>query len=106
MMVLPSLAKTKDQSNNLIVCGGNQECFDGHLDIYFAGFGAVAEGPLLDSRGSWLFSARGIISTWSSKRFPPPVLFVRWLRTIAAQNVFLIPGHKTATGSAHCAICR
>jgi len=37
---------------------GNRNEFDGQLDLNFAGFGGVAEGPLLNNKGSWLFSAR------------------------------------------------
>ncbi|MBU1101168.1 MAG: TonB-dependent receptor [Bacteroidetes bacterium] len=37
---------------------GNREEFDGQLDLNFAGFGGVAEGPLFGSKGSWLISAR------------------------------------------------
>ncbi|HEX9652129.1 MAG TPA: TonB-dependent receptor [bacterium] len=37
---------------------GNRDEFDGQLDLNFAGFGGVAEGPLFAQRGSWLFSAR------------------------------------------------
>lgn len=37
---------------------GNRQEFDGQLDLNFAGFGGVAEGPIFNQRGSWLFSAR------------------------------------------------
>lgn len=37
---------------------GNREEFDGQLDLNFAGFGAVAEGPLGGGRGSYLASFR------------------------------------------------
>jgi hypothetical protein len=37
---------------------GNPDEFDGQLDLNFAGFGGVAEGPLFDNKGSWLFSVR------------------------------------------------
>ena len=37
---------------------GNHSEFDGQLDLNFAGFGGVAEGPLPKDKGSWLFSAR------------------------------------------------
>jgi hypothetical protein len=37
---------------------GNREEFDGQLDLNFAGFGFVGEGPFLNKKGSWLFSAR------------------------------------------------
>jgi hypothetical protein len=37
---------------------GNREKFDAQLDLNFAGFGGVAEGPLFKNNGSWLFSAR------------------------------------------------
>jgi hypothetical protein len=37
---------------------GNRSEFDGQLDLNFAGFGAVAEGPLFHGKGSWLVSAR------------------------------------------------
>jgi len=37
---------------------GNRSEFDGQLDLNFAGFGVVAEGPLFDNKSSWLFSAR------------------------------------------------
>ncbi len=36
---------------------GNREEFDGQLDLNFAGFGGVFEGPL-GKKGSWMFSAR------------------------------------------------
>ncbi|NOZ62575.1 MAG: TonB-dependent receptor, partial [Calditrichaeota bacterium] len=37
---------------------GNRNEFDGQLDLNWAGFGGVAEGPLFSEKGSWLFSAR------------------------------------------------
>jgi len=37
---------------------GNREEFDAQLDLNFAGFGGVAEGPLFNGKASWLFSAR------------------------------------------------
>jgi len=37
---------------------GNREEFDGQLDLNFAGFGFVAEGPWFKKHGSWLVSAR------------------------------------------------
>ena len=37
---------------------GNTREIDGQLDFNFAGFGGVAEGPLFNQKGSWLFSAR------------------------------------------------
>ena len=37
---------------------GNRREFDAQLDLNFAGFGGVAEGPLAGGRGSWLVSAR------------------------------------------------
>jgi hypothetical protein len=37
---------------------GNRSEFDGQLDLNFSGFGGVAEGPLFNNKGSWLFSAR------------------------------------------------
>jgi hypothetical protein len=37
---------------------GNRNEFDGQLDLNFAGFGGVAEGPLGSGRGAWLLSAR------------------------------------------------
>jgi len=37
---------------------GNRSEFDGQLDLNFAGFGGVAEGPLSGGRGSWLLSIR------------------------------------------------
>lgn len=37
---------------------GNRNEFDGQLDLNFAGFGGIAEGPLSHGKGSWLFSAR------------------------------------------------
>jgi hypothetical protein len=37
---------------------GNRDEFDGQLDLHFAGFGGVAEGPLANGKGSWLISAR------------------------------------------------
>ncbi len=37
---------------------GNRSEFDAQLDLNFAGFGGVPEGPLLKNSGSWLFSAR------------------------------------------------
>ena len=36
---------------------GSRDSFEGQLDLNFAGFGGVAEGPL-GPKGSWLFSAR------------------------------------------------
>jgi len=37
---------------------GNREEFDGQVDLNFAGFGAILEGPIKRERGSWMFSAR------------------------------------------------
>ncbi len=37
---------------------GNRREFDGQLDLNFAGFGGVFEGPLFSNRGSWIISAR------------------------------------------------
>ena len=37
---------------------GNRDAFDAQLDLNFSGFGGVAEGPLFNDKGSWLFSAR------------------------------------------------
>ncbi|MBN1999695.1 TonB-dependent receptor, partial [candidate division KSB1 bacterium] len=37
---------------------GNRRDFDVQLDLNFAGFGTVAEGPLWKNKGSFLFSAR------------------------------------------------
>lgn len=37
---------------------GNPEEFDGQLDLNFAGFGGVFEGPFLKEKGTWLVSAR------------------------------------------------
>jgi hypothetical protein len=37
---------------------GNRREFDAQFDLNFAGFGVVAEGPLMAGRGSWLASAR------------------------------------------------
>jgi hypothetical protein len=37
---------------------GNRKEFDGQIDLNFAGFGGVAEGPLARGKGSWLISAR------------------------------------------------
>jgi carboxypeptidase-like protein/TonB-dependent receptor-like protein len=37
---------------------GNRREFDGQLDLNFAGFGGVFEGPLFSERGSWIISAR------------------------------------------------
>jgi len=37
---------------------GNRREFDGQLDLNFAGFGGVFEGPILGEKGSWIISAR------------------------------------------------
>lgn len=37
---------------------GNRDAFDAQLDLNFAGFGAVAEGPLGKQKGSWMLSVR------------------------------------------------
>ena len=37
---------------------GNRDRINGELDLSFAGFGGVAEGPISDGKGSWLFSVR------------------------------------------------
>jgi len=37
---------------------GNRREFDGQLDLNFAGFGGVFEGPLFSERGSWIISVR------------------------------------------------
>lgn len=37
---------------------GNSEEFDGQLDLNFAGFGGVFEGPFIKDKGTWLVSAR------------------------------------------------
>jgi len=46
---------------------GNREAFDGQLDLNFAGFGGVAEGPLPQKKGSWLISARRSYLDWVVK---------------------------------------
>jgi len=43
---------------NLSFREGNREEFDGQLDLHFAGLGGVAEGPIGNQKGTWLFSAR------------------------------------------------
>ena len=37
---------------------GNRHEFDGQLDLNFAGFGGMGEGPLFDKKGSWLLAFR------------------------------------------------
>lgn len=37
---------------------GNRDEFDGQLDLNFAGFGGIVEGPLFHRKGSWLLSVR------------------------------------------------
>jgi len=37
---------------------GDRDAFNAQLDLNFSGFGGVAEGPLFNKKGSWLFSAR------------------------------------------------
>ncbi len=37
---------------------GNREEFNGQLDLNFSGFGGVAEGPMFNNKGSYLFSLR------------------------------------------------
>jgi hypothetical protein len=37
---------------------GNRTEFDGQFDLNFAGFGGIVEGPFLNKKGSFLFSAR------------------------------------------------
>jgi hypothetical protein len=37
---------------------GNRERVSGQLDLNFAGFGGLAEGPISGNRGSWMISAR------------------------------------------------
>ena len=37
---------------------GNRDEIDGQLEMSFAGFAVVAEGPVPNERGAWLFSAR------------------------------------------------
>jgi hypothetical protein len=37
---------------------GNRQEYDVQLDLNFAGFGGIAEGPLFSQKGSWLVSAR------------------------------------------------
>jgi len=37
---------------------GNRQEYDAQLDLNFAGFGGVAEGPLFGQKGSWMVSAR------------------------------------------------
>ena len=37
---------------------GNNEEFDGQLDLNFSGFGGVFEGPLFTKKGSWMVSLR------------------------------------------------
>ncbi|NOY60504.1 MAG: TonB-dependent receptor [Calditrichaeota bacterium] len=43
---------------NITFREGNRDEFDAQLDLNFSGFGGVAEGPLFQQKGSWLFSAR------------------------------------------------
>jgi hypothetical protein len=37
---------------------GNRKAYQATMDLHMAGFGAGAEGPLINENGSWLFSAR------------------------------------------------
>jgi hypothetical protein len=37
---------------------GNRDEIDAQVDLNFAGFGGVAEGPIFNKKGTWLFSAR------------------------------------------------
>ncbi|MEJ2635618.1 MAG: TonB-dependent receptor [Calditrichia bacterium] len=37
---------------------GNRDEFDSQLDLNFSGFGAAAEGPLFNGKGSWMLSGR------------------------------------------------
>jgi len=37
---------------------GNREEFDAQLEMTFAGFGVVGEGPLMNKKGSWMLSLR------------------------------------------------
>ena len=48
---------------------GNHDRFNGQLDLNWAGFGGVFEGPLPDQNGSWLFSARRSYLDWVIKMF-------------------------------------
>ncbi len=48
---------------------GNRERFNGQLDLNWAGFGGVFEGPVFDQQGSWLFSARRSYLEWVIKMF-------------------------------------
>lgn len=43
---------------NMTFREGNSDEFDGQLDIGFAGFGAIVEGPIPKEKGSFMFSAR------------------------------------------------
>ncbi len=43
---------------NLSFREGNRDEFDGQLDLSFAGFGGIAEGPIWNQKGAWLLSAR------------------------------------------------
>ena len=47
---------------------GNRKEFDGQLDLNFAGFGGVFEGPLAD-KGSWMVSARRSYIDLLAKQF-------------------------------------
>ena len=48
---------------------GNRREFDGQLDLNFAGFGGVFEGPLFSDRGSWIISARRSYLDFLVRRF-------------------------------------
>ena len=48
---------------------GSRDEFQGQLDLNWAGFGGVFEGPMLDKNGSYLFSARRSYLDWIIKMF-------------------------------------
>jgi hypothetical protein len=74
---------------------GNRNEFDGQLDLNFAGFGGVAEGPLFNKKGAWLFSARRSYLDFLVKTFDAGTTVAPVYGDLQGKIVYdLNPSHK------------
>ncbi|HEX9934681.1 MAG TPA: TonB-dependent receptor, partial [bacterium] len=83
-------AVTGDRLSSVMEIGlreGNRKEYDVQLDLNFAGFGGVAEGPLAEGRGSWLFSIRRSYLDLVVKMFPIGTTVVPWYGDAQAKAV-------------------